>query len=301
MRIFLISLWLIIASHAAYAVPADNTDHPMVKAYEGSTLKKKDVKEFDQYKVITGSDGKVFTDMKLEGRVSKLFYATPKGRSVLEVFRNYEQALKSAGAEILYDCDQAEYGCMKAYAGPAFNKYGVNAIRNNAGRYLSAKMNQQDKTTYIVIAVSEIFTDIHVIEVKAMDTGMASIDATAMSKGIDADGYVIVEGIYFDTDKTTLKAESTAALKEVSALLTSRPDLSLYVVGHTDMQGNLSHNMSLSAGRANAVVAALTKDYGIEASRLEGHGVGPLAPQASNQSDGGRAKNRRVVLVARGL
>ncbi len=299
MPLFLFVLLMSVVLKPVHVVASDKTDHPIVKAYEGSVMKKKKVNEFDAYKIITGSDGEKFTDLALEGRITKLFYATPKDRSILEVMRNYEMALKNAGADILFSCNQKEYECMKAYAGPAFGKYGITAIRNNIGRYLSAKLTQQDQTAYIAIAVSEMFTDIHVVEVKDMDTGMAGIDAAAMGKGIDADGYVIVEGIYFDTDKTTLKPESAAALQEVSTLLTSRPELSLYVVGHTDMQGSLTHNMKLSDGRAEAVVQALIKSYGVAANRLESHGVGPLAPQASNQSDAGRAKNRRVVLVAR--
>lgn len=75
--------------------------------------------------------------------------------------------------------------------------------------------------------------------------------------------------------------------------------LSVYVVGHTDSQGTFAHNRSLSENRANAVVDELSANYGVARSRLEGHGVGPLAPQASNNDDSGRAKNRRVVLVAR--
>jgi outer membrane protein OmpA-like peptidoglycan-associated protein len=70
-------------------------------------------------------------------------------------------------------------------------------------------------------------------------------------------------------------------------------------VGHTDSQGSFAHNQTLSENRARAVVAELATNYGISRERMEGHGVGPLAPQASNRDDGGRAKNRRVVLVAR--
>ena len=73
----------------------------------------------------------------------------------------------------------------------------------------------------------------------------------------------------------------------------------MYIVGHTDMTGRFQHNHTLSEARARAVVAALVENYGIAVSRLEGHGVGPLAPLAANTSERGRAKNRRVELVAR--
>jgi outer membrane protein OmpA-like peptidoglycan-associated protein len=75
--------------------------------------------------------------------------------------------------------------------------------------------------------------------------------------------------------------------------------LKLFVVGHTDITGAIAYNRSLSEARARAVVKALVGDYRIDAARLEGYGVGPLVPTAANASADGRAKNRRVELVAR--
>jgi OOP family OmpA-OmpF porin len=71
------------------------------------------------------------------------------------------------------------------------------------------------------------------------------------------------------------------------------------VVGHTDMTGALDHNMQLSESRAKSVVAELTGKHGIAADRLSGYGAGPLSPVATNSSDEGKAKNRRVELVKR--
>lgn len=278
------------------------TDHPLVTPYEGSEIRRKDVKEFDEYSAFTGMDKSKNepTGIQLEGKVTRLFYTRPKERSILEVFRNYKMAVEQAGAEILYECNQEKKECVVRYAGPTLQKYsGLHAISNLAGRYLLAKLADGENTAYIAIAVGQTFTDVHVVEVRNMDTGMASLDVEALGQGLDAKGYVIVEGIYFDTDKATLKDESTAALGQVAELLGSRPDLEVYVVGHTDMQGGFDHNLTLSRNRAAAVVDALVERYGIARDRLAGHGIGPLAPQASNRNDAGRAKNRRIVLVAR--
>jgi outer membrane protein OmpA-like peptidoglycan-associated protein len=216
------------------------------------------------------------------------------------VFRNYEAAVEAIDAEILYTCNQEKYECAKSYAGPIMQKAsGLNAILNVAGRYLLARVDDGDHVAYVAIAVGPSFTDIHVIEVRKMDDGMVSLDAAALGNELDARGYVIVEGIFFDTDKASLKAESAPAILEMAKLLKSRPDLRVYVVGHTDMQGDLDYNRNLSQNRAQTVVEALATQHGIARTRIEGHGVGPLAPQASNGSDTGRAKNRRVVLVAR--
>jgi outer membrane protein OmpA-like peptidoglycan-associated protein len=71
----------------------------------------------------------------------------------------------------------------------------------------------------------------------------------------------------------------------------------LHVVGHTDSVGGFDSNMVLSKRRADAVISALVKDYGVAASRMVGNGVASLAPVASNSNEDGRAKNRRVELV----
>ena len=79
--------------------------------------------------------------------------------------------------------------------------------------------------------------------------------------------------------------------------LQQNPSVAVYVVGHTDNQGKLDYNLSLSQRRAEAVVTALSTTYKVARTRLVGKGVANLAPVASNQSDEGRAKNRRVELV----
>ena len=69
------------------------------------------------------------------------------------------------------------------------------------------------------------------------------------------------------------------------------------MVGHTDNVGNFKYNMNLSKRRAEAVVRELTEKYRIKRDRLKAFGVGPLAPVASNKTEKGRAKNRRVEIV----
>jgi outer membrane protein OmpA-like peptidoglycan-associated protein len=81
-------------------------------------------------------------------------------------------------------------------------------------------------------------------------------------------------------------------------MLDAQPSLRLHVVGHTDNVGNLASNMTLSKQRAEAVVDTLINGHHITASRLIANGVGLLAPVASNTTEDGRAKNRRVELVA---
>jgi outer membrane protein OmpA-like peptidoglycan-associated protein len=138
---------------------------------------------------------------------------------------------------------------------------------------------------------------VDVIEPVPMDTGMVTVDAAAMAKDISATGHIALYGIYFDTDKSDLKPESQPTLQEIAKLLKQDASLKLYIVGHTDNVGAFDYNIALSERRAAAVVRELTTKHGVAAARLKSAGVGVLSPVAPNDSEQGRAKNRRVELV----
>ena len=167
----------------------------------------------------------------------------------------------------------------------------------DAARYIAARLPRPEGDVYVAIHVQPLDTRFVIVETRPMATGMVKISADALAKDINATGHVAVYDILFDTGSAVVKAESTAALGEIAKLLTAMPALNLHVVGHTDNVGALAQNLDLSRRRANAVVAALTTTHKIAPSRLRADGVGPLAPVANNDSDSGRAKNRRVELV----
>jgi outer membrane protein OmpA-like peptidoglycan-associated protein len=121
----------------------------------------------------------------------------------------------------------------------------------------------------------------------------------ALARGLEQSGSVRIYGILFDVDKAEIRPESKPTLAAIAELLRAQPGLSIFVVGHTDSTGALDHNVKLSAARARAVAAALGRDFGIAAGRLDAHGAGPLAPVAPNTTEEGRQLNRRVELVAR--
>lgn len=112
---------------------------------------------------------------------------------------------------------------------------------------------------------------------------------------LENEGKVDLYGIYFDTDKATLKSESEATLQQVLALLKGKPELRIEIGGHTDSQASDTYNADLSKRRAQAVVKWLT-DKGIAASRLAAEGFGESRPVADNDSAAGRALNRRVEI-----
>lgn len=105
---------------------------------------------------------------------------------------------------------------------------------------------------------------------------------------------VILEKVYFATNKDTILPKSFNVLKQVGSVLKANPHiLHVRVEGHTDSQGDDNFNMDLSQRRANSVVAFLVKE-GIDPARLKGVGYGETRPVDDNKKAKGRENNRRV-------
>ena len=127
-------------------------------------------------------------------------------------------------------------------------------------------------------------------------TARPAVLAGDMASALKAKGLVDLYGVYFDTDQTFVKPVSATTLAEVASLLKADPALRLEIAGHTDTSGGKDHNLTLSLGRAEAVVSALAGQYGIEAARLTAKGYGDSKPVAGNDTAANMAKNRRVEL-----
>ena len=110
------------------------------------------------------------------------------------------------------------------------------------------------------------------------------------------DGKIITYGITFDVGKSTIKPESMGEINRIVTLMNENPDLNFSVEGHTDNTGSAASNQKLSEQRSEAIVAKLV-EMGIEESRLTAVGKGQNSPIADNNTDEGRAKNRRVEFV----
>lgn len=107
-------------------------------------------------------------------------------------------------------------------------------------------------------------------------------------------GSVVLENVYFDLDKATLKPVSKVELNKLKEFLDQHPQIKIELHGHTDNQGDDDHNMRLSQARAEAVMNYLIEN-GIEAKRLSAKGFGETDPITTNDTPEGRAKNRRTV------
>jgi outer membrane protein OmpA-like peptidoglycan-associated protein len=118
-------------------------------------------------------------------------------------------------------------------------------------------------------------------------------------KKLDIGVKVVLNNIFFDFDKATLRAESTGELERLQKLLTETPALRLEISGHTDNVGNAAYNKDLSQRRAKAVVDYLVQK-GISKDRLTFAGYGDTQPVAPNTTKGGRQLNRRTEFKVTG-
>ena len=243
-------------------------DHPLITRMPDYYISEYSVSEFAGFDptVVGGKD------VHWEGKVYSYGYTRKEGGrpiSMLQIVRNYETAIKQAGGKILGG-DERRVAAEIRKNGLMTGVY-VEAF--NDGRNYSLTIVESQEMKQEVVA-----------------------DAKVMQNDITNTGRTIIYGIYFDTGSATIKPESEKALVEMVKLLKGSPTLKVYVVGHTDNVGSLDSNLKLSSARAASVVKALVT-RGIAAARLQSAGVGPYSPVASNDTDAGKAKNRRVEFV----
>lgn len=310
----LAALPLLGATTLAHAADVQGAkDHPALGRFAGATITAYKVKSFDEVALPAAQiedERKVAKLVTAEGKVTFINYRIGGDKTALEIMRNYEQALAKADFKTLFQC-------ANAACGSSFNSYVHNtgsvaprgfgdASFGPPHRAILAQRAGAQGTTTVFLHVMEasnsgnngVYVYEQVVDGQPMQTGQVQVlDAPALQKALQSDGKVALYGVYFDTDKATLRAESKPQLDQMAQLLKGAPALKVFVVGHTDNQGQFAHNQDLSQQRAEAVVKALSSQYGIAAARLSGKGVASLAPVASNENEPGRAKNRRVELV----
>lgn len=301
------------ASAAGQEAPG-TADHAMVARFKGSTIRAQMRKEFDRYVLPLGpadtSETKFQKQQEVEGKVLKTLYDAPAGSSPLAVYRSYQTALQQAGFDTLFTCaakqcspnGRLQYAVKATRPADYIRDLGGRSFDDDAAYLLVTHQAKND--LYAVVYATHIWNDpahvvymVDIVETKPLEAGLVTVDAKVMATDIGTLGHVALYGIYFDTGQAVVKASSDATLAEIAKLLAANAQLKLLVVGHTDNVGTLAANMTLSKQRADAVVAALTSRYQVAATRLQAGGAGPLAPVASNRTDAGRAKNRRVELV----
>jgi OOP family OmpA-OmpF porin len=271
-KVIIIGLLIIGLAAAGFAQQKDDRnckDHPMFNRMPTYWIQGCKESQFDAFD-FTVAKGKT---QRVEGHLWRINYypqATAQTKpSELQIQRNFEEAIKAQGGTVIY------------------SEKGKSTL----------KVVKDGKEIWTQVAAE--FTGKYFLTIVQMEGMAQEIKATAelLAKGLQAEGHMAVEGIYFDTGKADLKPESAAAVGEIAKLLKADPALKVFVVGHTDGVGSVESNLTLSQNRAQSVMQALIKDHGIDAARLKAYGCGPYAPVATNDTEEGRTKNRRVELV----
>jgi OmpA-OmpF porin, OOP family len=190
-------------------------------------------------------------------------YSLPNGTGGAAVLTAYHDALPAVGWTIVSETHQANAGLTSHYGQNGRNIWGD--IRLSPGGYC--------------IAVAD-----------------ATVEETKLAADLNTQCHLALTGVLFDFNKSTLKPESDAVLQQVSLILRDDPPLKLEVQGNTDNVGSDAYNQPLSEARARSVVVWLGQ-HGVASGRLTSRGYGKTRPAASNATDEGRARNRRVEIA----
>lgn len=275
MRLLLAAL--LCAPLATFAADPDDCegckDHPDVARFPGFVLYEAKFNDFNSYDFPAGPDDKI---ANREGRYWELAYQRKDSArlpSGVELVRNYENAFKKRGGKLQYQ-DMGPGGGQATFSMPLGKSERWFHLRSN---------NDHNSLTYVIV-------DVAAMEQKIEVTASEMLDA------LNANGFIALYGISFDTGKDGIKPESEPLLEEIAALLTQNGGLKLSVEGHTDNVGDKKANLALSKKRAESVKKWLV-GKGVAAARLGTDGFGDGKPVADNRTDDGRAKNRRVELV----
>src|SRR5690349_11696832 len=293
-----------------------------MKRYEGSEIIGYRQAKFDEYLLPLGRQV-TYTPLvfqksqKVEGLVSRYTYLAPQGRTPAEVMQNYKLEFTRLGLVTMYEKGAADQGWFGPTFGNIENEDDLGQIlsyNESQERLLVGRSKDAQPTYYEVfvtsykdgiipprlaksVAKDRTMAEVIVITPQKLEQKMVFVNADEMKRSIGDTGKVALYGLFFDTDKDTMRADSAPTMEEIAKLMRANPQMKLRVVGHTDNQGAEAYNLDLSKRRAAGVAQQLVSKYRIAAARLDSFGAGLYAPVTSNQTDDGRAKNRRVELV----
>lgn len=326
---FFVVLFLSLSSAAVAQDIDGGQDHPLISRFPNTSISAFFESEFERSSVATGpiteeihqQQGRTALPPveRHEGNVTSITYiADSRETSPLAIFSNYERAFDEEGFTTTFQCE-SDLQCGERFVTQLYwygdpqrqgRHKGLDAPNVNGSRHTYFYWTGEhtiDQTQYIVSLLvtqhtngsfpSKIVIDVN--EVDVLDDGQIDITPDELSSQLETEGRVVLDGIYFAFDSAELDPRSEASIAVVGELLRSQPTEKFYVVGHTDSVGALEYNQGLSLARAQSVVSALRQEFNINSTRILPFGVGPISPISTNQTDAGRALNRRVELVLR--
>jgi outer membrane protein OmpA-like peptidoglycan-associated protein len=218
--------------------------------------------------------------------------------------------LEAYGVTLTPEALMAENSMVpKSYATVIKGQKGeVVAIGNSNTTYGPSDLNHilaaYKLPEMVVIEVAVVEPVVAAVEVDCVDsdgdTVCDEIDVCGASpKGVKVDErgcWTLEQSYFFDFDKSEVKSESLPLLDHIAKIMNDNPKMKVQIEGHTDSKGSVEYNQGLSERRANAIKSALVKRTMVDAGRLNAVGFGESKPITTNDTEAGRAKNRRVDL-----
>jgi len=255
---------------------AGSKDHPLLTRYPGSFITEYE-KNYNAIAFTVGENAGAPVQKRVEGNATTLVYFHKKPEdqpSPLQVLRNYQNAIKAIGGEVVYE------------RLPTDRDAGETTLKATTG---GKEVWVRVEPMYSVPTQSY---KLQVVEATAMQQ---VVSANQLLDELNKAGFIALY-INFDTGKADLKADGRATVGEIVKMLESASSLRIAIEGHTDNVGQPAANKALSERRARSVMDAIVAG-GIDPKRLSAAGFGQERPVADNRSEEGRAKNRRVELV----
>jgi len=278
-----------------------------VKPFPEAKALKTSVKELEAYWIPLGKltgDGQAEKYQVVEGKWTHVTYSNPAKRSVIEIGRVYDQQLRDAGFEIVYDCRNGDCG----QGGRKTN--GDWWDPNFQRRYLVGRLARPAGDVWACIHIQAPSPnvpgqhDVDVIEAKPEPRDEPVVrdetDAGWIETQLNENGHVALYGIGFDPKRPMVLPASESTVKAVAQLFARDPRRRLLVVVHTGDLADWKLGIQSSRRQAATLISVLVKKYGIAAARVAGEGVGPLAPMSPAADAPKGAGARRVEIVALG-
>ena len=275
-NIQLIIVVLLFLFPVIHAQDSEFKDTPYFSGMPNFIIYDAEDNEFDSYNFFNGKNCTT-----VEGKKFKRIYTLKEDAqksSIIQISRNYANAVRNIGGTVIFEGAPQNAECA--------DRNGLQMIigkvvKDGNEMWVEVSPGVDGNDYYLTIVFKELMKQ--------------DVTACDMFEALNRDGHLALY-VNFDTGKSIIRDESKPIIEQVVQMMKSNPDLKLSIEGHTDNVGNPASNKTLSEERAKSVATAVVSQ-GIAVERLSSSGHGQDKPISENNTEEGRAKNRRVEIV----
>ncbi len=246
----------------------------------------------------------------VEGAVTRSVWQIPQMASTTSnVFSDIQDQLIAQGFQVDFRCQDQQCGGFDF-------RFGIETVQApdmfvDLSNFWFASLSQgTDQSISLLVSAAAATGYIQLIQVgpqtaevetsqSAQSSAVQGVVSSNLSVGekLRQSGAAVLDDLEYPTGASQLSDQPFASLAALADWLNATPSARVFLVGHTDAEGTLDGNVALSKKRAESVMARLIDSYGVNPDQLAAHGVGFLAPRATNETAQGRTTNRRVEVV----